>query len=131
MTTKEKIPNLNRTIKFRVVNPKTGEVIGYEFFDGKRWLYTFAGDNKTDFYGVLSDWDFFQRLQFTGLKDCNGKEIYEGDICDVRGENAVVEYSSCCFVFYSKLWKGGEVPIDYDNKTCEIIGNIFEDKGLI
>ena len=78
-------------------------------------------------------------MQFTGIKDKNGKEIYEGDIagCDCLDDmrRAVVERHShglAAFVFrYLKL-----IWCDYDfdyvgMKECEVIGNIYENPELL
>ena len=73
-------------------------------------------------------------MQYTGLKDKNGKEIYEGDICKFHSfmENktkiADVIYIDGCFeLSNSELVK--EVLEEYVG--LEIIGNIYENKELL
>ena len=73
--------------------------------------------------------------QFTGLKDCNGKEIYEGDVTDDNVGIGSVEYSEkyagfrvnyhngYCKWFYDYL--------DSEKRTLEIIGNIHENPELL
>jgi len=75
-------------------------------------------------------------MQYTGLKDKNGKEIYEGDIvkCDYYDEDSAGEpiHNSNTFVVkYSTVYQGfntGEYP---NGGEIEVIGNIYENPELL
>lgn len=73
--------------------------------------------------------------QYTGLKDKNGKEIYEGDILEFsKGGIRYVEWDDDfkVFVLVDPKVKLESVNIgNWSTKNTKIIGNIFENKELL
>ena len=89
-------------------------------------------------------------MQYTGLKDKNGKDIYEGDIVHISKDGQVwsVEYDelSARFIVYNQLNSNRDFNFDYKQTyvNCpivvvhstkafypEVIGNIYENPELI
>ena len=90
-----------------------------------------------DFGEYWRDFRDAKLMQSTGLKDKNGKEIFEGDIVDYKGRKAVVKwhgsYASFIYRFVDELnervseWH----PLFLAYYHFEIIGNIYENKELL
>lgn len=109
-----------RTIKFRAFDKDTKQM-----WDGDFSLFEALGDN-------------IELMQFTGLLDKNGKEIYEGDIitCEAvqreandvikKDEKILVEYKDGYFYpfGYNCGWRSSVGDI-------EVIGNIYENHELL
>ena len=66
----------------------------------------------------------YEPMQYTGLKDKNGKDIYEGDITN---DKEIVEFGNGGFYHFSIAgWEGST-----EWETIEIIGNIHENGELL
>ena len=81
--------------------------------------------------------DHLTIMQSTGLKDKNGKEIFEGDIVDYKGREAVVKwhgsYASFIYRFVDGLQERVSEwdPLFLAYLKCEVIGNIYENPELL
>jgi uncharacterized phage protein (TIGR01671 family) len=84
---------------------------------------------------IGDDHDDFIWMQYTGLKDKNGKEIYEGDVTalDESDEyNAIIRWNKETASFVADSIKGDCVSSHlYGAGLCEIIGNIHENPELL
>jgi len=71
-------------------------------------------------------------MQYTGLKDKNGKEIYEGDLLkhDIWGVTKII-WEHGMFRGTSPA-EGIDITLsDHQLKRCRIIGNIYETPELL
>ncbi len=150
-----------RETKFRAwdkLKKSIHEVAGINFIEGIVLLWKTTGSVRSTYYVELES---IELIQYTGLHDKNGKEIFEGDIVKKTGANLVSE--SYCnpypaeigdIFFVSKLDSGftlirasmfGDTSLDTPNihgnidnyafwngqRACEVIGNIYENKELL
>jgi uncharacterized phage protein (TIGR01671 family) len=118
-----------REIKFRTphIDIKTGKFSHFSYWgavDTKGNAITshdcFASPSSSS--NTKKEW----HQQFTGLKDKNGKEVYEGDIVDYgNGRNKVVEFIDGCFCIC------GITAMPKLMTLYPVIGNIYENPELL
>lgn len=130
-----------REIKFRGWDRVKGNLI-YDFLlDSNCKAQIYQGIS-----GRYEETDRIEIMQYTGLKDKNGKEIYEGDIIEIR--NFFKKESSLFPVYIGKvvyLKDFARFAINLVSDKChtpdyiqvmsgeqyEIIGNIYENPELL
>ena len=132
-----------REHKFRVWDNKRNEWYGASNKEHSLLFYGFHifGECTLLCSPPLDDLQYLEIDEYTGLKDKNGKEIYEGDILLGYYEDFGMPASNK--KHYEVKWversTGYEPFIDYDIEcerffsieTCEVIGNIHENPELL
>lgn len=125
-----------RTIKFRAWDKK--KIINWDD------LLKYYGDGESDYdlHAIFSGDEHLGLMQFTGLLDKNGKEIYEGDIVkfydttipdDIEFIDAipmVCQFEDNGFNFYGNGDARTGALNNDDKDFREIIGNIYENPKL-
>lgn len=131
--------------KFLPLDSKTENTDSWISIDNTG-VYLVERDNARDVAFFTDITEDVIILQCTGLRDKNGKLIYEGDIVSVKVKIQDVFYAD---EYYFENYKGkiifekGEIAIDvidttkhpislyYHTKDCEVIGNIYENPKLL
>ena len=101
---------------------------GFVYFDMRE-------DNDFTFHEFCSSCEADNIEQYTGLKDKNGKEIYEGDIVTLNGEWEEIEHGDCSIVTFEngcfRVGNGYENEAGSYLSDWRIIGNIHENPELL
>ena len=122
-----------RKLKFRVYGKHQKKYIETHYSN----TFAVTAEGKIIHYLFHDNWDYprsqssnFPFLvieQYTGLKDKNGKEIYEGDI--VEWQSHIIHREAV--VFSDGVFWATSIPLYEVAKNAEVIGNIMENPELI
>lgn len=123
-----------RKIKFRAWHKEKkimGEVLGIDILHKE----IFFSNEDVDCY-EHTDFKDIELMQYTGLKDKNEKEIYEGDIVKLRANHGigVIKYSDEWGAFVVEYIKPRPLVVlgmNYYKEDIEVIGNIYENSELL
>lgn len=127
-----------REIKFRAWDKELKEWTNYSISNINGNIIDFY-NKEAGFWETDKEGERFALCQYTGLKDKNNREIYEGDIVRNFGSDYVPVYTKGIYMAlnteqlkypeehrqlstqFNVIWRNG----------CEIIGNIYENPELL
>ncbi len=131
---------MSREIKFRAWSQAFDRIYsGSEMLRGNLFLSLQDGALYTDVLtGEMKPTSRWVVMQYTGLKDKNGKEIHEGDVVDLHSWKPSVKQTRRQVV----EWIGSGLFMrrldgtilgysELSNRRLEVIGNIYENPELL
>ena len=138
---------MSRDFKFKIWDLKEKRfIINKEDDIGLRDIQGITDDSIKESLNIQIDWENgsfkidnpnYLLLQYTGLKDKNGREIYEGDILncffseDVSFKTTVIYTGDKYYGFSMFDFDYNVIPLkNQENVTIEIIGSVYKDEDF-
>lgn len=120
-----------REIKFRAWHKEKkimGEVLGIDILHKEM----FFSNEDIDCY-EHTDFKDIELMQYTGLKDKNNKEIYEGDIVILHNGKYKVIFNTeeARFVLRDDEFEMNIPFTNNNNERMEVLGNVYENLELL
>lgn len=125
---------MSREIKFRCWDKYNKEMLDVEDLHWDDCTREFS--IRTTMYSDYFDIEDMILMQYTGLKDKNGKEIYEGDIVKIKSN----PLDMIGYIIYDEYDLAFELRDDenesqeclwYQEQELEVIGNIYDNPELL
>jgi len=112
-----------------MIKEKNKRIIKFRAWDAEMKIMSHDIQNNLGFYLGHN----YTIMQYTGMKDKNRKEIYEGDIVEYKGREGIksyiVKYEYCGFSFVEVGHENCSAAFPTDKS--KIVGNIYENPELI
>ncbi|WGM54820.1 putative YopX protein [Fusobacterium phage vB_FnuS_FNU4] len=126
-----------REIKFRAWHKEKKEIVDVEEIDFMNKVINYIDNdyenNRQEIRGAY--FEDVELMQYTGLKDKNNKEIYEGDVLsngnDEKPYKVIFENGSFRAEFEGDFEEYSFYLIDIVAQHCEIVGNIYQNPELL
>lgn len=115
-----------REVKFRAWVKSPGimrEVLGYHF-NNKEYYLKYENDTN-----IMCSKDKVELMEYTGVKDIEGIEIYEGDIVEYFNDSVGnIRYIEGAFIIDGQF--GYDILCEMGGKI-KVVGNVFENSDLL
>lgn len=104
-------------------------------WDGQEMIY-----DKSNLESFFSTWEYIEDqkaplMQYIGIKDMNGVEVYEGDIVELaNGSNFYIGTIIFSDTYFCIKYKSKYREVDYEyffSAQFRVIGNIYENPELL
>ena len=138
-----------REIKFRCWDTENKQMLKVQELDFEDTFYGGRLSIRVDMYNDYFDMEDMILMQYTGLKDKNGKEIYEGDIAKITEKKNILKHKVIpmkpiiaeiswseeylAYILITTSVKDAfENLADYlEEYDIEVIGNIYDNPELL
>lgn len=126
-----------RTIKFRAFWKEAKLMANVEMLRSDGSIEFFvpveSGNKEWEQLQVLDESEQYELMQFTGLLDKNGKEIYEGDIIKHSdyGQISIIEWDERSAGWMATSVSNWNPKTNFNSQNDEVVGNKFENPELL